>query len=361
MPDGRPRSLLPLTTPYNMRAPSEVTLEDVPCPLGCEGKDALVLTGCDTLHQMPGEFAVVRCESCGLMRTNPRPAPESIGRYYPDDYGPYLGTRVTEASAKPKGWFVRTARSLARRLFPFKTDALPPLQPGRMLEIGCASGTFLHKMAQRGWQVQGIEFSDHAAQAAARLGHPVHVGPLETAPQPEGAFDLVVGWMVLEHLHDPVGSLRKLRQWSTPHAWLALSVPNAASLEFRLFKDQWFALQLPTHLHHFTPETIGKVLDAGGWELVKIHHQRTLANLLLSLGLWLRHKGHPGLARPFMDLPNRSAFWYGLYPVAWLAGLFGQTGRMTVWARPSRSTMLTAPRHQVRQAVGSGSNTSTTP
>lgn len=317
-----------------MNTPENVMLEQVSCPLGCSNNDEVVLTGRDLLHDLPGEFTVVKCRTCGLMRTTPRPTPETIGFYYPDDYGPYLGTQVNQAT--PTSSIKELLKPLVKRVFNFNTQRLPSLAPGRMLEVGCASGAFLHQMTSQGWQVQGIEFSEKAAQAAAQLGYRVHTGPLETAPPPEESFDLIVGWMVLEHLHDPVGGLQKLREWAKPGAWLVLSVPNSASLEFRLLKEKWYALQVPTHLHHFTPETLGCVLQAGGWTLEKVHHQRVLSNLIASAGYVLRDKGYARLGRKFIDFPEQGGRWvYALYPLAWLFSVFGQTGRMTVWARVS--------------------------
>jgi len=317
-----------------MNTPENVMLEQVSCPLGCSNNDEVVLTGRDLLHDLPGEFTVVKCRTCGLMRTTPRPTPETIGFYYPDDYGPYLGTQVNQAT--PTSSIKELLKPLVKRVFNFNTQRLPSLAPGRMLEVGCASGAFLHQMTSQGWQVQGIEFSEKAAQAAAQLGYRVHTGPLETAPPPEESFDLIVGWMVLEHLHDPVGGLQKLREWAKPGAWLVLSVPNSASLEFRLLKEKWYALQVPTHLHHFTPETLGRVLQAGGWTLEKVHHQRVLSNLIASAGYVLRDKGYARLGRKFIDFPEQGGRWvYALYPLAWLFSVFGQTGRMTVWARVS--------------------------
>lgn len=317
-----------------MSTPENVMLEHVSCcPLGCNKNDEVVLTGRDLLHDLPGEFTVVKCRVCGLMRTTPRPTPETIGFYYPDDYGPYLSTQVNQAkSARIK----ELLKPLVERIFNFNTQRLPPLAPGRMLEVGCASGAFLHRMANQGWQVQGIEFSEKAAQAAAQLGYRVHAGPLETAPPPAEPFDLIVGWMVLEHLHDPVGGLRKLREWAKPGAWLVLSVPNAASLEFRLFKEKWYALQVPTHLHHFTPKALGRALQASGWTLEKVHHQRVLSNLIASAGYVLRDNGYAKLGQKLIEFPERGGRWvYPLYPAGWLCSVFGQTGRMTVWARAS--------------------------
>lgn|ERR1019366_1303633 len=311
-----------------------IQLEDVSCPLGCQRNDEVILTGRDLLLDLPGEFNVVKCRTCGLMRTNPRPTPDTIGFYYPDDYAPYVGTRVQHARPKSASWIKMLLRPIVRRVFNFNMTTLPAMSPGRMLEIGCASGSFLHQMAGQGWQVQGIEFSEKAARAAAQLGYRVHAGPLETAPQPDEPFDLIVGWMVLEHLHDPVGGLQKLREWAKPGAWLVLSVPNAASQSFRFFKNRWYDLHLPNHLYHFTPHTIELVFKASGWKLEKVHHQRVLSNLIASTGYVLRDKGYAKLGQKFIDFPERAGrLNYVLYSLAWLLSVFGQTGRMTVWAR----------------------------
>ena len=179
-----------------------------------------------------------------------------------------------------------------------------------------------------------MEFSEKAADAASKLGYIVHSGSLESAPEFNERFDLIVGWMVLEHLHDPVGGLQKLRSWAKPDAWLVLSVPNAGSLEFRLFKRRWYALQVPTHLHHFTPATLKKVLSASGWKLEKVHHQRVLSNIIASTGYVLRDKGFKKIGQKLINFPESTYWWnYLLYPFAFIFSLFGQTGRMTVWAK----------------------------
>jgi len=130
-----------------------VALEDRPCPLGCPPGDDTVMTGSDKIHGLPGLFTIVRCRSCGLMRTNPRPNQETMGFYYPANYQPYLLTRVRNDTppASPRTGVSRRIKRIARRLLlQYRTNALPPLTPGRMLEIGCASGTFLHEMAAKG-------------------------------------------------------------------------------------------------------------------------------------------------------------------------------------------------------------------
>ena len=313
--------------------------EDVSCPLGCPESDEVVLTGQDRIHNLPGEFTIVKCHTCGLMRTNPRPTPDAIGFYYPDNYGPYLGTQVRQT--KTTSGIKKLIRPFAKWFFNNKSQELPAMAPTRMLEIGCASGAFLHQMADQGWQVEGIEFSEKAAQAASQLGYKVHAGPLEIAPAPEHLLDLVVGWMVLEHLHDPVGCLKKLHEWSSQDAWLVLSVPNANSFEFQIFKDKWYALHLPNHLYHFTPRSLAQVLKAGGWSLEKVHHQQSIINLIESTAYVVESKGWIRLSKWLHDFVMRGGKWLDLlFPIAWVLSVFGQTGRMTVWARKNEESAL---------------------
>lgn len=313
--------------------PANVKLEVSPCPLGCIGGDDFVLRGGDRLQHLPGVFSVVRCRSCGLMRTDPRPTQDAIGFYYPNDYGPYNGTKATigpNQASHHSFW-----KRIDRKMLQLNTNRLPPVMAGWMLEIGCASGAFMHSMSQRGWHVEGIEFSESAAENARSLGCTVHTGPLETAPTPKVPYDLVVGWMVLEHLHDPVLALQKLHDWTRSNGWLVVSVPNAGSLEFGLFKDAWYALHLPNHLYHYSPKTLRAVLWRGGWVTEKIHHQRVLSNLFASIGYVLSDMGLRTFSTNWlMNFPiNAGKLHYVLYPISFVLGALGQTGRMTVWAR----------------------------
>jgi len=308
--------------------PPSVRLEWRDCPLDPGAADEPVMSGRDRLNGVEGEFCVVRCSVCGLLRTNPRPTASGMAAYYPDHYAPYLGTK-TSANPPPKAAW----RRHARRLLEPNTHRLPPLPPGRVLELGCASGAFLRGLVGSGWQGVGIEYSSSAAENARQAGLEVHTGSVETAPEPAAPYDLVVAWMVFEHLHDPLGTLKLLHRWSRPGAWLALSVPNAGSLEFSLFRQHWYALQLPTHLFHYTPTTLRAVLAQGGWRVQQIFHQRVLGNLVGSLGHAL--EGRAPFAERLVRLPAKAGWSLNapLFPIATLLAGVGQTGRMTVWAR----------------------------
>ncbi len=60
----------------------------------------------------------------------------------------------------------------------------------------------MHKMAQKGWEVHSIKYSSKSSEATRRLGYEVYTGHLETVLDPQKPFDLIVGWIVLEHLHE---------------------------------------------------------------------------------------------------------------------------------------------------------------
>ena len=308
--------------------PPSVQLESKDCPLHPGAADEPVLSAGDRLNGVEGEFQVVRCSVCGLLRTNPRPTASSMGAYYPDHYAPYLGTKTSAHPPAQAAW-----RRYARRWAESNAQRLPALPPGRVLELGCASGAFLRGLVSAGWQGAGIEYSSSAAENARQAGLVVHTGSVETAPEPAVPYDLIVAWMVFEHLHDPLGTLRMLHRWSQPGAWLVLSVPNAAALEFKLFRQHWYALQLPTHLYHYTPTTLRAVLERGGWRMQRMFHQRVLGNLVGSVGLAL--EGRVPLAERLVRLPSTRGWSLRapLFPLATLLATLGQTGRMTIWAR----------------------------
>ncbi len=255
--------------------------------------------------------------------------------YYPDDYGPHLGTRIVDELVDRRPAWRRHVSRVAERWMNTNADRIPPVPPGRLLEIGCASGSYLHKMSKAGWAVEGIELSRLAAERALLSGHKVHVGTVESAPDPTQRFDLVVGWMVLEHLHDPVRALQRIHDWTNPGGWLVASVPNADCWEFRVFGSTWYALHLPNHLWHPTKETLRMVLEQGGWKLQRVFFHRDVRNVLGSLGYVLEDRGwFPRVGAWLKAFPGRGGrLSQILFPPAWLLAFLGQTGYMTTWAR----------------------------
>jgi SAM-dependent methyltransferase len=202
-----------------------------------------------------------------------------------------------------------------------------------MLEIGCAAGVFLRLMAERGWQVKGLEISEKAASCAKSQGFAVHIGELETASEPTAFYDLIAGWHVFEHLHQPLAALAKLRLWSKPGGWLALSMPDASSWEFSFFRERWYALQLPNHLFHYTPQTLNQLLLRTGWRAKRYFWHANANNLLQSLHYCCRDRGWNAMADVLLDVVHGRRLHYPHRAVGKLLGFMHASGRMTVWAQ----------------------------
>lgn len=285
---------------------------------------------------MPGEWGVHSCRGCGLMLTSPRPDPATMPGYYPTEYQPF-GAPHAPTEHRPA---MAALKRLARRLLDPKEHVLPRgLAPGRALEVGCGSGRYLTQLAASGWRVEGLEPSvETADRLRESTGLPVTTGSISEASLDPESFDLVAAVMVLEHLHTPLGDLGKIRSWLRPGGYIAGSVPNAASWEFGFFGPGWFALQLPTHLFHFTPMTLTRLLEKAGFEEVRIYHQRNVSNLMIHLGRFMQRHRMPG-ARICLEYPEKgpAPLRYALRPVAAVLAWLGQAGRISFTARKGRS------------------------
>jgi 2-polyprenyl-3-methyl-5-hydroxy-6-metoxy-1,4-benzoquinol methylase len=146
--------------------------------------------------------------------------------------------------------------------------ALPFQGEGKMLDFGCGSGWYAHRMQQIGWKVTGMDFSEHAsAQIRRHYNLPVLVG---TLPHPEitpGSFDLITMGCVLEHVHWPHRVVEAAARALRPGGSLVVSVPNLASWGFRYFGTNWWPLELPLHLLHFSPGSLRRLMKAHGLEV----------------------------------------------------------------------------------------------
>jgi 2-polyprenyl-3-methyl-5-hydroxy-6-metoxy-1,4-benzoquinol methylase len=303
-------------------------LETVNCL--CCGSDSYepYLKAKDLITHTGEIFTVVKCQVCGLKWTNPRPKVSDLGRFYPESYQPYAITKATVTYGSPKKWSLRnvlvSGYHIPKNNY-WEKD---------VLELGCSSGAFLKKLQEMGAQVQGIEFSDYAANLAREKGLDVVTGTLDTY-NTKKKFDFIFAWMVIEHLYDPKKSLEQIKNLLKPDGLFIFSVPNIGSLDFYLFKKNWFALQVPTHTIHFDKHSIVHVLSTAGLDIVLKVDQLSSSNYIFSLQNLFNENG----------ITKCDWFFNGLIYKKWgmpirrgldlLARLIGQSGRITVWAKAS--------------------------
>lgn len=149
----------------------------------------------------------------------------------------------------------------------------------RLLEIGCGHGFTLARLENR-YETWGVDISAYAIEQAKRFAprSTCMVADIEQG-LPErlqpGSFDLVMAKYVFEHLHDPLGAIRKAATLLRPGGVLFFSVPHTGSIGARRKGADWYARKDPTHCSLLSREkwlrltvTSGLTVDlesADGW------------------------------------------------------------------------------------------------
>jgi SAM-dependent methyltransferase len=94
-----------------------------------------------------------------------------------------------------------------------------------------------------------------------------------------GSFDAVTMWNSLEHMYDPLGVLESAAAVLAPGGSVTVSLPNFASYGARHFRENWFPLDLPRHLNHFTPESLKRAFERAGLVFEDLRQLRRTSSL----------------------------------------------------------------------------------
>jgi SAM-dependent methyltransferase len=274
-------------------ASDAIAWERISCPLCHSTREEELLTVAP--EPEAHVYRLVRCGNCGLGYQNPRPTPASIARFYPREYECYQAPVPRPAGkwdnlrlhlerlvlsqyyGHPPRVSSRLHRFMAAVARPWvqpnyvALTAIPYVGTGRLLDFGCGSGWYAHRMRERGWTVSGMDFSEHAAhQSSRRFGIPVLVGTLPHPGVKPSSVDVITMGQVLEHIYHPQSVIEAAAQALRPGGLLVASVPNLDSWGFRFFGPDWWPLDLPRHLLHFTPETLRTLLESNGFDVIDL-------------------------------------------------------------------------------------------
>jgi len=283
-----------------------------------------------------GDFQLVRCPTCRLVRT------EGAGLDLPYDADYYSAHMLqdTMRSLRSGGARVRLtdfayaaymngSSSWLRRLAALpvrnRLGGLPPRKGiGRsLLDVGSGDGDFLRRAKTAGYEVVGQEINPAAVASARAVGLDVRLGPLEEAGFAPQSFDAVRLWHVLEHVAEPLAILNSARALLRPSGVLIVGVPDFDSPARRLFGAQWGGLQLPFHRHHFNSTTLRRALAASGFRVRSLRH-RSVGTIYSSLTQARR-------IPPALTVPT----WLGLLLVDDALDLAGQGDTLEALASPS--------------------------
>jgi 2-polyprenyl-3-methyl-5-hydroxy-6-metoxy-1,4-benzoquinol methylase len=227
-------------------------------------------------------FEVFACDDCTVQFRHPLPSAAELHAMYEDPR--YHASQYFDEPGP---------RSPELRIFRRGLADLAELVPvGRLLDVGCARGTFLALARAAGWQAEGIELSHRHVELARERGLTVFEGDIATAALPAGSYQAVTMWDVLEHVNDPAAVLASARRLLAPGGVLLVFTIDSTSL-FNVAGDVLFGvtggravrpLELlydARHNHYFTRAALVRVLGDAGFHVERWRTDRAY------LGRWV--------------------------------------------------------------------------
>lgn len=252
-------------------------IESIPCPVCkvCGLRGVPVYQGLkDHLFHSPGVWNLYHCpsEECGLMWLNPMPLEDDIHKayrsYYTHDKSGHDNNRLKECITnieKQLLKFLLRLTPIYRERKEFNQMYLSRIKPGRLLEVGCGSGSRLTQFAILGWSVEGQEVDAASAAIAERRGLKIHLGTLDNLNLPDGSYEAIVMNHVIEHVHDPFKLLKECRRLLSPNGILIAVTPNIHSYGHRIFKSYWRGLEPPRHIILYSQNSLRHLAQIAGF------------------------------------------------------------------------------------------------
>jgi SAM-dependent methyltransferase len=259
---------------------------------------------CHSKGPFPAHLEILlRCPGCGLVFADPKLSYEEISQLYGveyftgDEYADYLGDKIP-----------------IQRSFRHKVELLSRMAPTsrRLFEIGAAYGFFL-ELAQRRWEVAGIDVADEAARHAREvLNLDVRTGDFLTAEIPAGYYDVFCMWDTIEHLARPDLYVERAAELIPPGGHFAISTGDIDALVPRRQGRGWRLIHPPTHLFYFSRSTLTRLLERCGFRVTSIKAMgmhRSLRQTVYSLGVQ-KYPSLTPLYQRFARSPLGSLYFY---------------------------------------------------
>jgi len=291
----------------------QIKLEYVNCNL-CGSDDAELLYEAIPLRhnydkKYNNKFRVVKCRRCGLVYINPRPDSKSISSYYPESYEYHERRKI----------------SLLEKLY-YKCHRFDlGNKKGRILDVGCGNGNYLLFLKNSGWDCYGTEMeSPMVNYLNENLGLKVYKGELIDIELPKEYFDVITFWASLEHIPNSLKTIEKAKTLLKPDGKIIIWLQNINSFEARLFKGYWHHLEIPTHIHQFSPNTLSELMRKAGLKVEKVRFDISMS-FIPSLEYFLNYHG--------IKIKINKLFIKILFlPVDFIFILFKTSGLMTIFS-----------------------------
>ena len=209
------------------------------------------------------EFQIQECLNCGLLFTEPRPPKDKIGDYYKSEE--YYSHQENKKGFIPKLYESIKAINLKNK-YKIATNGK---SAGKLLDIGCGVGDFIHTAEEQGWQCTGVEPSQDAKAIAKKRIKAEILSSEDLEQIPNETFDVITMWHVLEHVDDLKWQMAQLQRLIKKGGRIVIALPNYKSYDATFYKEKWAAYDVPRHLNHFNKDTLVKIFKTNYLNLVK--------------------------------------------------------------------------------------------
>ena len=165
-----------------------------------------------------------RCESCGLLVSNPQTSEAERDRYYQERYYEQQWPDADRVLRENLATHAAHDIALVQRMSGAHLKA-----GGRALDVGAGYGATVQTLRQRGFRVTGCELSPRGCTFAHSHGLSMVRAKAPGLPFADGAFDLVTSAHVIEHVGDPQRFVRDLARVLMPGGILALITDHVSA------------------------------------------------------------------------------------------------------------------------------------
>jgi SAM-dependent methyltransferase len=214
----------------------------------------------------------LRCRSCRMLYLADFGAPAATygQSYFFEEYRRQYGRTYLEDFDAIR----EAGRRRLQRILPLLPRGA---EPPRLLDVGCAYGPFLAAARELGLAAEGLEVSAEAARyVREQLGLPCAQGDFLRVPLPEGGYDAVSLWYVLEHFRDAAAVLRRANRLLRAGGVLAFSTPSGSGISARRSLRRFLSASPADHFTIWDPRRTGPLLRRFGFRLRRVrvtgHH-----------------------------------------------------------------------------------------
>lgn len=245
------------------------------------------------------DCAILRCRGCRLMWLFPKPGLEQLHKVYDEGY--YQNKEFFRKDGTKLYGYVGYLAERINKQYDYQRvvgrvekmlsgGGAGPDGARRWLDVGCGLGFLMDVAFDHGFRVQGVEFNRSAIRyIQSKFTYPVEYGLVQEL-QFDGTFDVISLFDVIEHMDDPVDSLRCLRRIVAPGGVCAIQTMDSDSWMSRLIgKHLEDFRRTREHLYFFTRDSITRILNETGWEVADIRfigHTFQIGDLIKRIGVY---------------------------------------------------------------------------